>query len=340
MKMIKTEEAVGKVLSHDLTKIVPGEFKGVAFKKGHVIKAEDIQELLRMGKEHLYIMDLSSDEVHEDEAAEILSNLVIGEGIKLTSPSEGKINLLAKEEGLVKIDQELLYRVNDLGDICLATIHGNRRIEKNGLIGGCRVIPLIVDRKKLEQARKVLENQKPMISIKPFHPLKTALIITGSEVHKGRIQDRFGPVIEKKLKKYHSDIFFKTVVPDEVEVIKEAVEKAKIQGADLIIVTGGMSVDPDDKTPGGIKATGAEVITYGTPVLPGAMLLFAYLNGTPVFGLPGCVMFAHTTAFDILLPRVFAKEQIQRRDIIKLGYGGQCLKCQVCTFPDCHFGKS
>jgi len=339
MKMIKTEKAVGMVLGHDLTKIIPGEFKGVAFKKGHVIKEEDIGELLNIGKEHLYIMDLSPGEVHEDEAAHILSNLVIGEGVKLTPPSEGKMNLVAKEEGLVKINKELLYDVNDLGDICLATIHGNRRIEKDGLIGGCRVIPLVINREKLDRAKQALEGHEPMISVKPFHRLKTAVIVTGSEVYKGRIKDRFGPVIEKKVGKYHSDVFFKTVVPDELEIIKETVEKAKAMGAELIIVTGGMSVDPDDKTPGGIKATGAEIVTYGTPVLPGAMLLFAYLDGTPVFGLPGCVMFSHTTAFDILLPRVFAKEKIRRRDIIELGYGGQCLKCQVCTFPDCHFGK-
>ncbi len=339
MKVIKTEDAVGMVLGHDITKIVPGEFKGVAFKKGHIIKKEDIQEMLNIGKEHIYIMEFSLGEIHEDEAAISLGNLAVGKGIKLTPPSEGKVNLIAEEEGLLKINKELLFDLNDLGEICFATIHGNRSIKKEGLIGGCRVIPLVINKEKIEEAKKILEGHSPMIEVKPFHPLKTGIIVTGSEVYKGRIEDKFGPVIEQKLKQYPGEVILKTIVPDETAEIQKAVEDAKSQGAELIIVTGGMSVDPDDKTPGGIKATGADIVTYGTPVLPGAMLMLAYLDGTPVFGLPGCVMFSHTTAFDILLPRIFANERIKRRDIVELGYGGQCLKCHVCTFPDCHFGK-
>ncbi|ABR47212.1 molybdopterin binding domain [Alkaliphilus metalliredigens QYMF] len=339
MKVVKTEEAVGMVLGHDITEIVPGAFKGVAFKKGHVIKSEDIERLLRIGKEHIYIFEMKENEIHEDEAAISLGKLVCGEGIHFTEPREGKINILAKEKGLLKIDRDLLDAVNDLGDICLATIHGNRSIEKDGLIGGCRVIPLTIHKEKIESAAEILKDKKPMLQVKPFKRLKTAVIVTGSEVYKGRIEDKFGPVIEKKIAAFDSEIIDKTIVPDELDVIKDNILKCKDMGAELIIVTGGMSVDPDDKTPGAIKATGADIIAYGTPVLPGAMLLFAYLDGVPVFGLPGCVMFAHTTAFDILLPRVFAGEKIVRKDITRMGYGGQCLKCEVCTFPNCHFGK-
>lgn len=341
MKIIPTEKAIGKIIGHDITEIVPGIFKGVAFKKGHVIQENDIEKLLKIGKEHIYVLEIEEDQLHEDEATIILGKLLCGTGVNFTSPpSEGKINFIAQYKGLLKVDRNLLEDVNDLGEISIATIHGNRSVEEEGLIGGCRVIPLIISKEKIKEIESLLKDAPPILQIKPFQKLKTALIITGSEVYKGRIEDRFGPVIEEKLKSYDSSIFYKKIVPDELDYIKETVLEAKGQGAELIIVTGGMSVDPDDKTPGAIKATGANIVTYGTPVLPGAMLMFAYIEGIPVFGLPGCVMFAHTTAFDILLPRVFAGEEIKRRDISQLGYGGQCLKCDVCTFPNCHFGKS
>ncbi|SMP39395.1 molybdopterin-binding protein [Anoxynatronum buryatiense] len=339
MEVIKTRDAVGMVIGHDLTEIVPGEFKGVAFKKGHVVRQEDVDHLLRIGKEHLYVMNLKEGEVHEDDAATLLGKMICGPGVHFTPPSEGKINLVASETGLLKINRDLQDEVNDLGDICLATIHGNRSIDEKGLIGGCRVIPLTVPQQKLSEVTVILENQEPLIQVKPYQPKRAAIIVTGSEVFKGRLEDKFGPVVAEKLAKYDVELIHRQIVPDETQCIRQAVEDAKTAGANLIVVTGGMSVDPDDKTPGAIKQTGAEMVAYGTPVLPGAMLLLAYLDGIPVFGLPGCVMFAHTTAFDILLPRVMADETITRRDISRLGHGGQCLKCDTCFFPDCHFGK-
>lgn len=338
MKTLRTEDAIGMVLAHDITEIVPGEFKGVAFKKGHIVREEDIERLLRIGKEHLYILELNEDELHENEAALSLGEMTVGEGAYSTDPSEGKINIKAKYDGLLKINKNLLNDINYLGDICIATIHGNRTIEKDSLIGGCRVIPLTINKEKITSVKDIL-NENKLIEVKPFKKLKTSIIVTGSEVYKGRIEDKFGPVIEKKVAKFNSTIISKVIVPDELEAIKDEIFKAKDLGAELIIVTGGMSVDPDDKTPGAIKATGANIVSYGSPVLPGAMLLLAYLDDIPVFGLPGCVMFSATTAFDIVLPRVFAGETVTRRDITDLGYGGQCLNCQVCTFPDCHFGK-
>lgn len=339
MRSINTEDAVGMILGHDITEIVPEAFKGVAFKKGHIIKEEDIEHLLRIGKEHVFIFEMDGNELHEDEAAILLGNIVKGKGVYFTEPSEGKINIRAKYNGLLKIDKELLNDINYLGDICLATIHGNRIITKNELIGGCRVIPLTVPKEKIESVRNIMYGKDSLIEVKPFNVLKTSIIITGSEVYKGRIEDKFGPVIERKLEPYNSEFISKIIVPDEINIIRDEILKAKEMGAELIIVTGGMSVDPDDKTPGAIKATGAEIIAYGTPILPGAMLLFAYLDGIPIFGLPGCVMFESITAFDIILPRVFAGEIMVRRDITDLGYGGQCLKCNTCTYPNCHFGK-
>lgn len=339
MKVVKVEDAVGMVLGHDITEIVPGEFKGIAFKKGHIIQEEDIERFLRIGKEHIYIFELSENELHEDDAAIALGDLICGEGIYYTNPKEGKINIMPKYKGLLKINRELLDSINDLGNICIATIHDNRYIDEGHLIGGCRVIPLTIEKEVITKVKNILKEKGPVFQVKPFSKFKTSLIITGSEVYKGIIEDKFGPVIERKLNMFESKIFYKTIVPDELDIIKEEIMKSKNMGAELIIVTGGMSIDPDDKTPGAIKSTGADIVTYGTPILPGAMLLFAYLDGIPVFGLPGCVMFSKTTAFDLLLPRVFAKEKINRKDISRLGYGGQCLNCNICTFPDCHFGK-
>jgi molybdenum cofactor synthesis domain-containing protein len=339
MKVIRVQDAVGMVIGHDLTEIIPCEFKGAAFKKGHVVRPEDVDRLLRMGKEHLYVMELKKDEIHEDEAAITLGKMICGPGVFFSKPSEGKITLKAEHEGLLKINRELLDDINYLGDICLATLQGNRSVQADGLIGGCRVIPLTVPKSKLDDVAHLLRQQEPVLQVKPYGPVKAAVIVTGSEVYHGRIMDKFGPVVVDKLKVYHADIICQTVVPDETEIIRQSVLQAKQAGATLIIVTGGMSVDPDDKTPGAIRQTGADIVAYGTPVLPGAMLLLAYLDGVPVFGLPGCVMFAHTTAFDLLLPRIVVGETITRRDISRLGHGGQCLKCDICLFPDCHFGK-
>jgi len=339
MQVVKTREAVGMVIGHDLTEIVPGKFKGVAFKKGHVVREQDIDHLLRIGKEHLYVMNLQENHVHEDDAAIALGHGICGPGITFEAPVEGKITIKAAMTGLLKIDRNLQDDINDLGDICLATVHGNRSIHQGELVGGCRVIPLTINRDKLDQVDQLLKGGSPLLQVKPYQSLKAAVLVTGNEVYKERIEDKFGPIATRKLQAFGMEMMPKKILPDDIESIKEAVLEAKRAGATLVVVTGGMSVDPDDKTPGAIKKTGADIVTYGTPVLPGAMLLLAYLEGVPVFGLPGCVMFSHTTAFDILLPRVVAGEIITRRDVSRLGHGGQCLKCETCSFPNCHFGK-
>lgn len=338
MKTIKTEEAIGKIIGHDITEIVPGVFKGIGFKKGHVIKKEDVQKLLRLGKEHIYIFELDEENIHEDEAAISLGSLICGEGVYFEEPpKEGKINILAHKKGLLKINRDLLYEVNDFGDVCIATIHDNRSVSAGEKLAGCRIIPLTISKEKLDRITGIITS--PIIEIKPFKKKDTAIIATGSEVYKGRISDKFTPVIKEKIRKFDSRAIFEKIVPDDVEAIKKSILEAKEKGAELIIVTGGMSVDPDDKTPGAIKESGAKIITHGSPVLPGSMIMVAYLEGIPVFGLPGCVMYSKTTIFDLLLPKVFAEEVITKRQISRLGYGGLCLSCEVCTFPHCSFGK-
>lgn len=341
MKYIKTTEAEGHVLCHDITKIVPGKFKGAAFKKGHIVKKEDIEELLRLGKEHLYVWENDETVMHEDEGAYALAKLCLGEKISVKGkPKEGKIEVIADMDGLLKVDDFRLRKVNSIGEMIIASRHGNFPVKKGDVIAAMRVIPLVIKRKKIEDAKAVC-GDKPLFDIMEFKHKNAAVIVTGSEVAKGRIEDSFGPVVEAKLAEYGVDVIEKSIVADDTKIIAEAVCKAAENGARLILCTGGMSVDPDDRTPGAIRSLGADILTYGAPVLPGAMFLLAYyeFNGQkiPVMGLPGCVMYARRTVFDLMLPRVIADDKPD--NIADYGEGGLCLNCNVCTFPKCGFGK-
>jgi molybdenum cofactor synthesis domain-containing protein len=339
LREIKTEQAIGMVLGHDLTKIIPGKFKGRAFKKGHIIRQQDIEELLSMGKEYIYILDIKEGELHEDDAAERLAKAIYGPNIELSETSEGKVNLSAAIDGLLKINQEAIVAMNTVADIAIATLHSNRIVKKGEKLAGTRAVPLVIDEEKIKTVETIAKNFEPVIQVMPIRSLKVGMVTTGSEVFKGRIPDAFGPVVTKKLAALGSEVVEQIFVPDDLDEIQAAVNKLMDKGVEMIITTGGMSVDPDDRTPGAIKALGAEIVTYGTPILPGSMLLLAYYKGIPVLGLPGCVMYEKSTSFDLILPRVLANEPITREDIARLGYGGLCLSCQPCTFPHCSFGK-
>lgn len=339
MKLIDTENAVGHVLCHDLTQIVPGVTKEAVFRKGHIIKEEDIPVLLSMGKEHLYVWEKKEGMLHENEAAEILYELCKSENVRPSEIKEGKIEVIADTDGLLKIDKERLYQVNALGDMMIATIHGNIPVKKGTKIAGTRVIPLIIEEEKMNQAKKQV-GEKPLIEILPFVKKKAVIITTGSEVFKGRIQDKFGPVVKGKLEEFGVTVLYQKIVDDCQEDITKAIEQAIVDGAEMVFCTGGMSVDPDDRTPGAIKATGADIVSYGAPVLPGAMFLISYYNGEiPVCGLPGCVMYERKTIFDLVLPRLIAGEKLTFAEIAQYGYGGLCTNCPVCTYPNCGFGK-
>ena len=339
MREIKTEQAIGMVLGHDLTKIIPGKFKGRAFKKGHIIREQDVEELLSMGKEYIYILDIKEGELHEDDAAARLAKAIYGPNVELSDTSEGKVNLIAAIDGLLKINQEAIIAMNTVADIAIATLHSNRIVKKGEKLAGTRAVPLVIDEEKIKTVETIAKNFEPVIQVMPIRSLKVGLVTTGSEVFKGRIPDAFGPVVTKKLTSLGSEVVEQIFVPDDLNEIQAAVNKLVNSGVEMVITTGGMSVDPDDRTPGAIKALGAEIVTYGTPILPGSMLLLAYYKGIPVLGLPGCVMYEKSTSFDLILPRVLANEPITREDIARLGYGGLCLTCQPCTFPHCSFGK-
>lgn len=336
MKSIPVEQAVGHVLAHDITRIIKDLEKGPVFKKGHVIREEDIPVLLDVGKKNIYILEKTEDMLHEDEAAAILRDITIGNNMTASEPSEGKIELKATCDGLFKVNFKALIELNSLGEISVASRHGNIPVKAGEVLAGMRVIPLIISKEKMELAKKT----KRVFDIAPYEHKKCAIIATGSEVFTGRIKDTFTPVVEGKLNEFGGDIIFKTISDDKKEAICDAIDEALAKGADIICVTGGMSVDPDDLTPASIRSRCDEVVTYGAPVLPGAMFMLGYKDkGTAIMGLPGCVMFAGRTIFDLVLPRIFAGEKVKPDEIYALGEGGLCLKCPTCIYPNCGFGK-
>lgn len=338
MKLVKTEEAIGHILCHDMTQIIPGVSKGPRFRKGHVVKEEDITVLLSMGKEHLYVWEKKEGMLHEDEAAQILYSFCKNSNMTPSEPKEGKIDLFASIDGLLKIDEERLLKVNSLGEMMIATLSNHISVKKGEKIAGTRVIPLVIEEEKMNRAKEVVGTE-PLMQILPYQSKKIGIVSTGSEVKKGLIQDSFSPVLIRKVSQYDAEVMEVVYPGDDLDKIKDAILNFLDQGCDMVFCTGGMSVDPDDRTPGAIKATGAQIVTYGAPVLPGAMFLLSYLDGKPVCGLPGCVMYAKSTIFDLLLPRLMADDPIQREEIAKLGVGGLCRLCDVCTYPNCGFGK-
>ena len=325
------------VLCHDITQIIPGEFKGARFRKGHVIQPEDIPVLLSIGKENLYVWEKKPGILHEDEAAALLYKAAAGKNIHGTEPKEGKIELIADCDGLLKIDRDALLAVNRTPQMMIATIHGDLPVKKGQKLAGTRIIPLVIEQEKMD-AMQAAAGPEPILNVLPFRPKKFAVITTGSEVFKGRIEDKFTPILVSKLAEYGCEMTYHKTCDDDPVGITAAILEAKAAGCELIFTTGGMSVDPDDRTPLAIKNTGAEIITYGAPVLPGAMFLVSYLDGVPVCGLPGCVMYAKRTIFDLLLPRLLADDPITAEDIARLGEGGLCLGCAECRWPNCGFG--
>jgi molybdenum cofactor synthesis domain-containing protein len=387
VKTIPVKEAIGTVLAHDITEITPGKFKGRAFKKGHIIRQEDMCHLQRLGKEHLYVLDVGADEMHEDEAARVLAHALMGEGVSIQGePKEGKINIMAARDGLLKINKEALQGFNMLGDVMCATLHGNTVVKKGQIVAGTRAIPLVVKKKVIEEAMGILRGSGEyppefpdvracnllstgVVEVREMRRPAVGVVITGNEVYDGKIQDAFAPVIRKKVAEYGGEIKGVYFAPDDELYIEERLRGLLDSGCDLLITTGGMSVDPDDVTRFAIRNLGAVDLIYGSAVLPGAMVLVAYLEKEPkgrqaegprdgkgrspeplnpgapepfipVLGIPACGMYHKTTIFDLILPRILAGERIGRRELAELGHGGLCLNCQTCRYPICPFGKS
>jgi len=340
MKLIKTEDAVGHILCHDMTQIIKAQYKDARFRKGHVVTEEDIPILLSMGKEHLYVYEVTPDMVHENDAAERLLALCGTENMTRSEVKEGKIELKAACDGVFLVDSHRLYHVNSQDEVMIATRKGGLGVKKGDKLAGMRVIPLVIEESKLKKAEEAA-GPEPLICLKPYVRKTACIISTGSEVKKGLIKDTFTPVVRDKLSTFGIETLDIDYSGDGVENVRDMIlDKKKKFHPDMILCTGGMSVDPDDTTPGGIRASGAQVVCYGAPVLPGAMFLLAYFeDGTPIMGLPGCVMYAKATVFDLVLPKVAADIKVTRSDISALGEGGLCLGCGECHYPICPFGK-
>lgn len=328
MRKIPVREAVGSVLGHDITRIIPGKVQEVAFKKGHVIREEDVPELLKLGKEHIYVWEPVPGMVHEDEAAVRIAKAAAGPGVYLEGPSEGKVELRAAHPGVLRVDVERLLRLNSVEQVTLVTRRTHTPILHAGdSVAAARVIPLLIEEERVALAEKVCAEAGGLLDVRPFRLTRVGLVITGNEVYYGRIQDGFAPVLREKFAVWGAQVIGVEYAPDDQAVIIEKIHALVRRGAELIAATGGMSVDPDDRTPGAIKAAGAEIVAYGAPVIPGNMILVGYLGEIPVMGLPGCVMFKETTAFDLLAPRLLTGERLTRADIVELGHGGLLSHC-------------
>lgn len=338
MKAVPVQDSIGSVLCHDMTRIVPGECKGPAFRKGHVIRQEDIPSLLEIGKEHVYVLTLEDGQLHEDDAAARIAKAASGPGITLSEVSEGRINMTAAP-GLLSINVDALKRINSIEEVVLATMHNGLQVSSPRAVAGTRVVPLVIDEDKIRQVEAICEECGPVVSVKPFRHLKVGVVTTGSEVYTGRIKDKFGPVIKKKFDKLASTVIGQTFVSDDPDMTRDAILEHIRNGAEMVVVTGGMSVDPDDQTPTSIRSTGADVVTYGSPTFPGVMFMLAYLGDVPIVGLPGCVMYYRASIFDLVVPRIVAGERPTRADIVELGHGGFCAGCETCRYPLCSFGK-
>jgi len=339
-KTIPVEQAIGMVLPHDITEIRKGEFKGRAFKKGHIIRPEDIEHLKRLGKEHIYVLKLTAQEIHENEAAEKMATALAGPGIEIPGePVEGKLSLVAEHEGLLHIDKEALFRFNMLGEVMCSTLHTGTLVKQGMVVASTRLIPLITGRAVVDKAITIARDSGGIVRVKKIRKAKAGLVITGNEVFHGRIKDGFEPVLREKLDKLGSEVVCVRFAPDNIGTIAAEIGHCLALGADLIVTSGGMSVDPDDVTRLGIRAAGGTDEVYGSPVLPGAMFQVSYINKVPVLGLPACGMFHRITVFDLILPRVLAGERIGREELAAMGHGGLCMNCKTCRFPICGFGK-
>lgn len=372
MKLVATQDAVGHVLCHDMTQILPGgtdangnelpRYKGARFRKGHVVTAEDVPVLLSMGKAHLYVWQRRPGWLHEDEAARRMAALCLGEGcVASGEPREGKIGISAAYDGVFLVDSERLAAVNSVDQVMVATRRGNFGVRAGDALAGTRVIPLVIDGRVVARAEAAADvaAHGPLMRVAPYVMRTAAVIATGSEVKSGLIQDRFTPVVERKLARYGVDVTWRATPGDAMEDVVAAIGEARAAGVDMVLCTGGMSVDPDDNTPGAIRRAGARIVTYGAPVLPGAMLLVGYFDPhgaagkaaaapqdaagkrsarpVPVVGLPGCVMYSKATVFDLALPRLVAGVPLAKCDFVAMGEGGLCLGCDPCTFPHCPF---
>ena len=337
MKKVKVQDAVGLTLCHDITAMRDG-FKGAAFKRGHVIEEGDVEKLLDLGKRTVFIWEENAGEIHEEDAARRMAAMAQVDGCHYTEPSEGKVLLMADRRGMFRVNTRLLERINSIDDITIAALPDHYPAEPGARLASMRIVPLVTKQTQIEQAEALCREEK-LLDLRPYRERKLGVVITGSEIYTGRIQDKFEPVIRAKMAQYPCEIVGVTVCDDDLDMIVDAAKGHLANGADFLIFTGGMSVDPDDLTPTAIRRLGAEIITHGIPAQPGNMTLVAYLDQIPILGVPGAAISMPTTMLDVLLPQIYAGDRFTKADLIRLGDGGLCQLCKPCHFPNCTFGR-
>lgn len=339
MKKVRAQDAVGMALCHDVTGIRK-DFKGPVFRRGHVIRPEDVDTLLDLGKQHVFIWEDNAGEIHEEDAALRLSRLARVDGGSFTGPSEGKMVLTADKPGLFRVNVPLLERINSIGDITIATLPDHYPVQLGAKLASMRIVPLVTQESQIESAERLcMESETPLLELVPYRPTKVGIIITGSEVYTGRIQDLFQPVIRAKVAPFGAQVLGCTFCDDDLAMLEAAIAGYLEQGAELIVMTGGMSVDPDDLTPTAIRNAGAQVITHGVPSQPGNMLMVSYLGDTAIVGVPGAAARLATTTFDVILPQLMTGRKLTKQDLVRLGDGGFCQSCAHCQWPNCTFGR-
>ncbi len=338
---INVEDAVGTRLAHDITEIRPGEYKGPSFRRGHRVREKDVCRLMRLGKRHLYILDLNDDQVHEDDAVVELATALAGPGVTFDrEPKEGKLQLTAAYTGLLKINTSALVDVNLIPDVMCAALHNDVPVSRGQVLAGTRAIPLVIQRQQLDRAVALARERAPVFRVKRYHLSRVRLIITGNEVYDGMIDDRFEAIVNAKLTALGASLLETVILPDDADQIAAAIGRFAAADTDMIITTGGMSVDPDDVTRHGIRLAGVDAIHYGAAVLPGAMFQLAFKADMPIVGIPACGLYHQTTVFDLVLPRLLAGERLDERDLARFAVGGLCLDCEVCRYPACSMGKT
>jgi formylmethanofuran dehydrogenase subunit E len=341
---VPVADAVGHRTLHDMTRIVPGESKAVEFEAGQTLSGGDVCRLQYMGRAHVYLeQDTPDGFLHENEAALAFAKLMAGDNVCFDdAPREGKVNFQATATGVFELDRERLEAFNLVPEVMCATRHHGVLAEAGKGLGGARAIPLYLSAENFRKAQAVLA-AGPLFRVAPLLPAKVGVLVTGTEVFQGLIEDRFAPIIREKVERLGSSVVAEAIVPDDAGQIAGAVADLLGAGADLIVTTAGLSVDPDDVTRKGLLAAGLTDMLYGAPLLPGAMTLLGRLASPAgvarVMGVPACALFHKATSFDILLPRVLAGLAITRRDLAEMAEGGFCLDCRTCVFPKCPFGK-
>ncbi|MCX7857975.1 MAG: molybdopterin-binding protein [Deltaproteobacteria bacterium] len=339
MKKVRVEEAIGMILAHDITEIIPGKKKEVAFPRGKRIEREDVSKLLDLGKANVYVMDNKNEGVHEDEATVRIAKALMDENMEYLPPREGRVQILSKVDGIFCVDKKGLLKVNMVENVLFSSLPDKYPVRKGDLVAACRIVPLYIKEKSLKKIENL--GRKKIIRVFPYRKAKVGLVVTGSEIYNGRIEDG-SVIIENKIREMGSEIVGKKLATDDVIMIRDFILELFDQGADIVVTTGGLSVDPDDVTKEGIEATGARVLFYGAPIFPGAMFLLAVYDEKYILGAPACVYYNKYTIFDIIFGRILSGEDMRnigKKEVASFSYGGLCLSCKVCHYPVCFFGK-